>query len=173
MNGMVIAACAGWRFLRTTCVVHCTSRHCSPATSEWLPVRGLLPAHATVAFALLPVNCPDLRYPRSGIIMAFLAHLHTCMDQRQGRGRPGHPTRLDTSHPGPPMRPRIMEPRATRRLVWVAWVGQEEEGKQVDREARPEQSLVVVGWSDLRGMMSCGKPPVHAAPTQIGSSMQA
>jgi hypothetical protein len=82
------------------------------------------PSLAAMAFALPPVNCPDLHYPRSGISMAFLAHLQTFtwiawILDREANNKG---IRLDsTQQSWPPMRPRIMEPRG---LVCGAWVGQ-------------------------------------------------
>ena len=119
---------------------------------------SLLPAHTTVALALLPVNCPDLRYPRSGIIMAFLAHLHTCtriawINSREVDDQ-GHPTRFDTSHPGPLMRPRIMEPRDTESNSCALLGSDKRERGTSGQRTRPEQSLVVgCSAATARGMM--------------------
>ncbi|PMD33202.1 hypothetical protein L207DRAFT_589574 [Hyaloscypha variabilis F] len=67
-------------------------------------------------WSLLPVNCPDLHYPRSRISMAFLAHLQsfnfTWIAWILDRESHNKGIRLDsTPKPWPSMRPRIMEPR--------------------------------------------------------------
>jgi hypothetical protein len=144
---MVIAACAEWRLLeqRASCTAHLPTPHLRRLSGyqSW----SLLPAHTTVALALLPVNCPDLRYPRSGIIMAFLAHLHTCtwiawINSREV-DQQGHPTRFDTSHPGPLMRPRIMEPRDTESNSCALLGSDKRERGTSGQRMRAEQSLVV------------------------------
>jgi hypothetical protein len=102
------------------------------------------------SLSLAPVNCPDLHYPRSRIIMAFLAHLQTFtwIAWILDREHSNKGIRLDSMQPSwPPMRSRIMEPRG---LACVARVRQRNKWTTT---ARALSSAAVLSKARCRGKL--------------------